>query len=109
VEANVPRASGHVLNDFSWGGYLAWRLGPGYQTFMDGRTQLFANSFWRNTCLASAGEYEKFVRPIAADAAVVPKEHGTLRAAVVALGWKRVYADERAEVYVPVRSVAHTE
>jgi hypothetical protein len=101
VAANVRPGNGRILNDFTWGGYLDWRLGPGYQTFMDGRTQCFAPGFWKQTCMGSALDLQRFLQPIAADAAIVPKEHGSLRAAVVAMKWKRVYGDDRAEVFVP--------
>jgi hypothetical protein len=102
VAGNVRAVNGRVLNDFSWGGYLAWRLGPTYQTLMDGRTQCFAPQFWRQTCMGSEGDLRRFLEPIAADAAIVSKGKGSLRAAVVGMKWKCVYSDDRAEVFVPV-------
>jgi hypothetical protein len=101
VQSNVPPAQGRVLNDFTWGGYLDWRLGPTFQTFMDGRTQCFAPAFWQQTSMGSAGDLQRFLQPITADAAIVSKDKGSLRAAVVAMKWKRVYSDDRAEVFVP--------
>jgi hypothetical protein len=41
------------------------------------------------------------LKPIAADAAIVQKDRGALRAAVVAMKWKCVFNDDRAEVFVP--------
>src|SRR6202035_5908931 len=37
VEQHIPRVSGHLINEFSWGGYLAWRLGGHFQVLVDGR------------------------------------------------------------------------
>ncbi len=36
IEKN--RISGNMFNDYSYGGYLAWRLYPGHKTFIDSRT-----------------------------------------------------------------------
>jgi hypothetical protein len=52
VEANIHPASGRLINEFNWGGYLEWRLGPHFQTLLDGRTQLFNAQFWQSTLLA---------------------------------------------------------
>ena len=101
VQTNITPTSGHVLNEFTWGGYLAWRLGPQFQTFMDGRTQLYSASFWRSTCMAKPTDFRNYLAHIPADAAIVPADHGPMHDAVIALGWKCVYADDRAAVYVP--------
>jgi hypothetical protein len=104
VDQTVPPSTGRILNEFSWGGYLDWRLGPKFQTLIDGRTQCFPPPFWHDASLGSAAEIAALLQPIAADAAIVPRERGTLRAALVTMKWKRVYADDRAEVFVPPRS-----
>jgi hypothetical protein len=101
VEQNIPPSNGRILNDFTWGGYLDWRLAPTYQTFLDGRTQCFPPTFWQQTCMGTPAEMLRVLKPIAADAAIVRKDRGSLRAAIVAMKWKRVYSDDRAEVFVP--------
>ncbi|MBV8781891.1 MAG: hypothetical protein JO353_10880 [Phycisphaerae bacterium] len=106
VESNVPHRTGHVLNEFTWGGYLAWRLGPAYQTFMDGRTQVFSGTFWQKTCMADADNYRRYLATVPADSAIVPVNHAPLRDAIIALGWRKAFADDRAEVYVPPMAAA---
>ena len=101
VADHVARHSGHVLNNFSWGGYLEWRLGPEYQAFMDGRTQVFPGSFWHVTCMGTPKELQRYLNSIPTDAAIVPVDKGRIRSAVIALGWHSVYADDRAAVFVP--------
>jgi hypothetical protein len=101
VEENIQPTTGRVLNEFSWGGYLDWRLGPTYRTFLDGRTQCFPPAFWQKTCMGSPADMLQAVKSVSADAAIVTKDKGSLRAAVVAMNWKRVYSDDRAEVFVP--------
>jgi len=104
VQQKIAPTNGRILNEFPWGGYLDWRLGPTYQTFLDGRTQCFPSAFWRQTCMGSPAEMLQVLKLIAADAAIVPKNRGSLRAAVVAMKWKRVYSDDRADVFVPPTS-----
>jgi len=40
IDHNIQPRSGRIVNEFTWGGYLAWRLGSHFQVFVDGRTQL---------------------------------------------------------------------
>jgi hypothetical protein len=37
---------GNIFTRFEWGEYLAWRLGPDYRIFMDGRIEIFPNDIW---------------------------------------------------------------
>jgi hypothetical protein len=103
VADRIPTQTGRIINDFNWGGYLAWELGPKYQVFMDARTQLYTPDFWRQTCLSDVAAVETIVRPISADAAIVPTKpkNPHLTKALTQLGWKAVYRDERATVLVP--------
>ena len=109
LASHVDRQSGRVLNEFGWGGYLAWRLGPEFQTFMDGRTQVFPASFWKQTCMGTPRDLQNYLATTSADAAIVPVDKGALRAALIALGWRKVFTDDRAAVYVPDRSSAAAE
>ena len=109
VSDRIEPRTGRVLNEFTWGGYLEWRLGPRFQTLMDGRTQLFPPTFWNSTCLATPAAYRLYLSNTPADAAIVPLDKGSLRTAVTAMGWQRVYSDDRAAVYVPGVSTAKAE
>jgi hypothetical protein len=104
VDRAVMPATGRILNEFSWGGYLDWRLGSKFQTLIDGRTQCFPPAVWHDATVGSPAQMLALLQPIAGDAAIVPRDRGTLRAALAAMKWKRVFADDRAEVFVPPRS-----
>jgi len=39
--------SGNIYNSYHWGGYLIWRLFPEYPVFIDGRTDLYGDSFMK--------------------------------------------------------------
>lgn len=45
--------SGHMFNEFDWGGYLLLKLWPAYQIFMDGHTHIYGEELTR--------EYERVV------------------------------------------------
>jgi hypothetical protein len=94
----APR-TGRLINEFNWGGYLAWRLGDKYQVFVDGRTQLFDEKFWRATYLGTDGDIAKAIQATNADIAIIPRRRSRFRAAIESLGWRSVYKDHVAEVF----------
>jgi hypothetical protein len=101
VETQIERTHGRVLNEFTWGGYLAWRLGPEYRVLMDERIQMYSNDFWLSTCLADDARRREFIRTIAADAAVLPVRRSMFHNVLADLGWRTIFSDEQAIVMVP--------
>ncbi|CAN5705072.1 hypothetical protein BH09PLA1_BH09PLA1_30030 [soil metagenome] len=101
VTNRIPPTTWRIINDFNCGGYLAWELGPRFQVFMDARTQLYTPEFWKDTCLGDEQAVENSVRSVTADAAIVPLTSKKLATALKALGWKQVYRDDRAQVFIP--------
>ena len=105
VAADVKPITGRIVNEFSWGGYLEWRLGDRYQTLLDGRTQLFTPELWRATCLGTNGDRKRFLQKVHADAAILPAKGSEFHDALVSLGWRSAFRDERAEVLLPPAQV----
>jgi hypothetical protein len=101
VEQNIPAQTHHLICEFTWGGYLEWRLGDRFQTLMDGRTQLFSAEFWNTVALGSLDERRAYFAAMPADAAILRTSHNPFGGALTDLGWKTVYKDEFAEVLVP--------
>jgi GNAT superfamily N-acetyltransferase/uncharacterized membrane protein len=101
VMHDVRPVTGHVVNEFGWGGYLEWKLPQEYQTLLDGRTQLFTPQFWRVTYLGSDAERKHFLARVQADAAVLPVRGSKFHDALVDLGWRTSFRDEQAEVMLP--------
>jgi hypothetical protein len=108
VGAQVHRSTGRLINEFDWGGYLAWKL-PDYQVFVDGRTQLYTPQFWHEAYLDEPRETTHLLASINADAAILPAAKSRFRESLKQLGWKRAFHDARAEVFVPPSSLARTE
>jgi hypothetical protein len=109
LDHSLPHPSGHLINEFSWGGYLAWRLQDKYQVLLDGRTQVYPDSLWQATYLGSDTDCQKFLAGLTADAALVPAGKSLFRHSLIQLGWRSVFKDDRAEVLVPPSNVARAE
>jgi hypothetical protein len=101
LPAPAGRDGGRIINDFTWGGYLAWRLGPEYRVFMDGRTQLYPREFWEQTLLGDASACARAVAATRADAAILPLKRTDWRDALIARGWHLAFEDDRAMVLLP--------
>jgi len=101
VDTNIPPHAGRLINEFNWGGYLAWRLGDKYQVLMDGRTQLYAPAFWNATHLGTPGTRLELLKTVTADAAVLPANDSCLGGPLEQLGWKTAYRDNLAIVMTP--------
>ena len=43
IEQNKPK--GNLFNSYNWGGYLIWKLYPDYQVYIDGRADVYGDSF----------------------------------------------------------------
>jgi len=98
VDERVLPMQGRIINEFNWGGYLAWRLGDRYQVLMDGRTQLYTPDFWRATHLGNEASRTALLTTIDADAAILPADQSAFMPALVSLGWREVYRDKLAVV-----------
>lgn len=101
VEAYIPPRTGRIINEYTWGGYLSWRLGPRFKVLLDGRTNLYTPEFWKKAYLSSENEQAEFLTTIDADVAVLPSHGNRFETALMSRGWKIVYADARAMVLAP--------
>jgi len=101
VAANVAPRHGKLINEFNWGGYLAWRLGDRYQILMDGRTQLYTTEFWQATCLGDETSRRKFVESVQADAAILPLTKSVFAESLKSLGWTVTWQDKQSVVMLP--------
>lgn len=113
---------GKVLNDFFWGGYLGWALGPGHNIFVDGRTlddERFKDYTLITQMLAVAEQgaekhidyygkgkiLDHFLRKYKIDYMILPKMRGGkpfwLATTIASHSdWKMVYNDPLSVVFV---------
>lgn len=101
VENHVKPSSGRIINEFSWGGYLAWKLQGKYQVLVDGRTQLFTPGLWKSLYLKDKTETQPILEDALADAAIVPVKKSRFGDLLRDMGWTSAYRDDMAEVLLP--------
>ncbi len=110
VDRAIKPSSGRIINEYSWGGYLAWRLRGRYQVFVDGNTAIFPAELWRVGYLGTVDERSRTLAQSGADAAILPVGRSQFREPLERLGWTCRYRDERAMVMVPPAvPIARTE
>jgi hypothetical protein len=92
------RPPGPVLNDYNWGGYLLWKLYPEYRVFIDGRTDVYGDSFM-DDFYATYHLADGWKRPIQQwqiRTVILPPDAPLISALRSQAGWKQIYADSQA-------------
>jgi len=86
-----------MLNEYGWGGYLIWALGPEHKVFIDGRADLYEyagvlSDYLSMSRLAPTTPF--LLRKYGIGACLLRREHalGTYLASLP--DWERVYSDE---------------
>lgn len=90
-----------LFNHYDWGGYLIWRLYPGYRVFIDGRADLYGDSFmdaFADT-YSLRRKWEDPVRSWGIHTALLPRE-APLLSGLEQEGWREVYRDSLAVIVV---------
>jgi len=101
VSDQVHPATGRLINEFTWGGYLAWRLHDRYQVLLDGRTQVYPPEFWRSVYLGDDAQRRQLLAGVHADAAILPLGSSLFQTSLERQNWRIVFADDCSIVMVP--------
>lgn len=101
VRDSVPRASGRLINEFGWGGYLIYALWPDFRVLIDGRTQVYPEHLWRALYVnpTYASRLEVFERADA-DVAILRRDSPWSEPLREGLGWRIIYEDSVSKVWV---------
>lgn len=99
---NLP---GPVFSPDSWGGYLIYRLYPQSKVVVDDRHDFYGEPFLRSYLKTMHVEpgWEDFLRQHPARCLVVPKGSALANILTESTGWRPVYHDEVAIVFLPVQ------
>jgi hypothetical protein len=110
-EVNFPKAAinwiainhpkGNLFNSYNWGGYIIWRLYPQYQVYIDGRADVYGDSFinsYVNVYRAKPG-WEQTLDSYSINLVLIDPGSPLAFALSQSLGWKMVYEDELSVVY----------
>lgn len=101
VSDHVRPVHGRIINEFTWGGYLAWRLQGHFQVLLDGRTQVYSPQFWRDAYLGGEAQQRQLLAGVRADAAILPMGSSLFQPALERENWRIVFADDQAIVMTP--------
>ncbi|MCC7359365.1 MAG: hypothetical protein IT317_07805 [Anaerolineales bacterium] len=97
AEAHLP---GPLYNSHEWGGYLAWRLAPAQQIFVDDRAALYPPAFVADYLKLAGGgpEWADVLEQYDLRVVVAPTGTALAELAQAAPGWTLRHADDLAVV-----------
>ncbi len=94
------RSPGPILNNYNWGGYFIAKLYPEYRVFIDGRADLYGDSFM-DDFYATYHFTEGWKRPIEQwqiRTILLPPDAPLVTALRSQPGWKQIYSDSQSVV-----------
>ena len=98
----TQKLPGPLLNHYDWGGYLIWRLYPEYHVFIDGRADLYGDSFLND--FASLYHAQNHWKPLLEKwqirTVMLPPDAPLITALHCTGDWKQAYADRQAVILV---------
>jgi hypothetical protein len=93
-------ASQPILNHYNWGGYFIWKLYPKYLVYIDGRADLYGDSFlqdFASTYYFSDG-WEKILQKWEIRTVILPPDAPLVTGLESNPGWKQIYCDSQATI-----------
>ena len=95
------RPAGPMLNHYNWGGYFIWKLFPEYRVYIDGRADLYGDTFMDEFATSYYLKGKSWQDPLnqwKIQTVVLPPD-APLTVALQALpAWKEVFADSQAVI-----------
>lgn len=97
AELSDHPSPGPLFNSYNWGAYILWALYPQYQTFVDGRTDLFDDEILNQyiTAWTAKPGWEQVLDDWDIQIVLIEKDSPLTRE-LVFVGWEEMYADEKA-------------
>ncbi|MEP7134076.1 MAG: hypothetical protein ABI904_04000 [Chloroflexota bacterium] len=91
--------SGHVFNEFDWGGYLLLKLWPQYQIFMDGHTHIYGEALTREyeQVITLQDNWQNTLNKYQVTWAIV-RTNSRITQALEENNWQILYKDETAVI-----------
>jgi hypothetical protein len=94
------RPPGPIFNHYNWGGYLIWKLYPRYHVFIDGRADIYGDSFMEDfgSAYYLTDDWRKSLETWGIRTLVLPPDAPLVTALRTGTNWKQIYADSEAVV-----------
>ncbi|HZQ07198.1 MAG TPA: hypothetical protein VFD70_11505, partial [Anaerolineae bacterium] len=100
LQAHPP--SGTMFNEYTWGGYLLYRLYPLQRVFIDGTIDLYGEALTRDFLdMVNAREgWQDKLDAYNVQWVILPRDRPLARELARSDSWREWYRDESAEVWV---------
>ena len=91
-----------MLSPDYWGGYLIYRLYPKARVVVDDRHDLYGEEFFKSylKMIHVEREWDEFLREHQSSFVLLPRDGALANVLAESGGWKQVYEDEVAVVFV---------
>ena len=96
-------APGRLFAYYDWGGYAIWKLYPEYRVFVDGRADLYGDDLLRQaikTALNLRTGWREVLDRWQIEVVLVPPSSALAQALLLDPGWRAVFSDPKAVVFV---------
>lgn len=92
--------TGNMFNEFSWGGYLLYRLWPEQRVFIDGQTDFYGAELVKEylTTLRGQDNWQTILQKYDVSWAIIPTDIPMVEALQDKLGWQIIYQDHTATI-----------
>ena len=94
-----------LMNHYNWGGYFIWRLYPQYQVYIDGRADVYGDTFledFASTYYLRGGSWRSGLERWGVRTVVLPPDAPLVTALSSLPQWKVVFSDRQATVLTRV-------
>jgi hypothetical protein len=100
IDKNPPR--GEMFNEYTWGGYLEYRLFPAYRVFIDGDNDFFGEELVREylDALNARGDWRAILDKYNVAWVILPPTRPLAQELMRSDEWREAYRDEGAGVWV---------
>jgi hypothetical protein len=94
--------AGPLFNSYNWGGYLIFKLWPAYPVYIDGRTDLYDDTFIRRYLAAAAGgdSWGQTLDQDGINLVLIESESTLAKFLGQDPAWEKLYHDDIAAVFV---------
>jgi hypothetical protein len=92
---------GPIFNHYNWGGYLIWKLYPGAKVYIDGRADLYGDSFLDNFAETYYVRGTKWRTPLEAwsiETVILPPDAPLVGVLQTVSKWRKIFADSQAVI-----------
>jgi hypothetical protein len=90
--------SGHMFNEFNWGGYLLYRLWPEQKVFLDSQTDFYGETLLREyeQVITASRDWEDVLSKYEVSWVILPVQSRLSESLRMDMDWKLLYEDQTA-------------